>query len=261
MYIDTHCHLDFPDYDGDRAAVLDSAAKAGVTTQISICTTTKNADAVRALSSANPSVYHSAGIHPCHVDEGLFSLEELLARAAHPRCVGLGETGLDFFHNKDAAHINLQRESFRRHMAASQETNLPVIVHSRDCDEITVEELERSFAHKKFPFVIHCFTGSLAFAEAVLRLGGYISVSGIVTFKSASALRNVLETVPLERLLIETDAPYLAPGKYRGKRNEPAFVAETARALAALKGVSLEELAATTAANARRLFTKLPQHD
>lgn len=261
MLLDTHCHLDFDVFDADRIHVIENARNSGVRYQISISTSVANMPAVRLLSEAHESVFHSVGIHPCHVDEGLFTVDDLINLSQHPRCVGLGETGLDYFHNKEPQHLERQCDSFRRHMQAAQATGVPVIVHSRDCDEETVSQMEQVFTKKPFPFVIHCFTGSQAFADAVLAMGGYISVSGIATFKTAEALRAVIRSVPLERLLLETDSPYLAPGKHRGKRNEPAFVVETAAALAALKNVSTEEIAAITTANAQRLFKKLPQGD
>jgi TatD DNase family protein len=257
MLIDTHCHLDFPDFDDDRVEVVARAKAAGVEQFIAIATKTATADRVIAAALPFPEAFWSVGVHPCHVREGLFSLDDLCTRAAHSRCVGLGETGLDYYHPSDDAEKSLQRQSFRTHIEAAQRTGLPVIVHSRNAEADTLGLLQEMLDTAPFAFVIHCFTGTMAFAKAVLALGGYISIPGIVTFKNAKDVQEVAASVPLERLVIETDAPYLAPVPHRGQRNEIAFVADTAKAVAALRGISIDELAHATTANAQRLFSKM----
>jgi TatD DNase family protein len=257
MLIDTHCHLDFPDFDTDRAEVVARARAAGVNQFIAIATQTATADRVIAAATPFTEAFWSVGVHPCHVNEGLFSVEDLRTRAAHPRCVGLGETGLDYYHPSSDSDKSLQRQSFHNHMQAAQHTSLPVIIHSRNAEADTLALLQEMLNIAPFTFVIHCFTGTKAFAQEILAMGGYISIPGIVTFKNAKDVQDVAASIPLERMVIETDAPYLAPVPHRGQRNEIAFVADTARAVATLRSISIHELARATTANARRLFTKL----
>ena len=256
MLVDSHCHLDYLAKDGDLEAIVERARAAGVARMLTISTKLSEFDGVRAIAERYDDVFCSVGVHPHEAaEEGQASPDRLVALAAHPKVVGIGETGLDYYyeHSPRAA----QQESFRAHIRAARETGLPLIVHSRDADEDTVSLLREAHAEAPFTGVIHCFTAGAALAEAALELGLYISIAGVVTFKKADALRETVSRVPLERLLVETDAPYLAPVPMRGKRNEPAFVAHTAERLAALKGVSPEALAQATSENFGRLFDKV----
>ena len=255
MLVDSHCHLDFPDFAAERQDVLTRARAAGVRQFLTIGTALKRFAGVRKIAEENPDVYCSAGIHPHEAAaETLTGAEALLKEAAHPKVIGFGETGLDYFY--DNAPRELQMENFRCHIAASRAGQLPLIVHTRDADEDTIAILRDEQGKGAFPGLIHCFTGTERLARAALDMGFYISVSGIATFKKADALRAVIKDVPLDRLLVETDAPYLAPQPLRGKRNEPAFVVHTAAMLSGLKGVSEETVAAATTDNFFRLFTK-----
>ncbi len=252
MLVDSHCHLDFPDFAPEREAVIGRAFDAGIGTMLTICTRLDQFDAVRAIAEAEPRIWCSVGAHPHEAaDHADLLAERLVALAAHPRVVGIGETGLDFHY--DLSPHGIQERVFRAHIAASQQSSLPLIIHAREADAEIAAILA---AEKPPPGVLHCFTGSRALAEAALDLGFYISISGIVTFRNAEDLRAIVRDLPLDRLLVETDAPYLAPVPYRGKRNEPAFVAATAAFVAELKGVTADELAAVTTANFFRLFTK-----
>jgi TatD DNase family protein len=252
MFVDSHCHLDFPDFAPERDAVIARAQAAGVSTMLTIGTRLDQFDGVRALAEANPRIWCTVGAHPHEAaDHTELTAERLVALAAHPRVVGIGETGLDFHY--DLSPRDQQERVFRAHIAASQATGLPLIIHAREADAEIAAILR---AEKPPPGVLHCFTGTRALAETVLDLGFYISISGIVTFRNAEALRAIVRDLPLDRLLVETDAPYLAPVPYRGKRNEPAFVVATAAFVAELKGTTAEALAAATTANFFRLFTK-----
>ncbi|MFZ2005808.1 MAG: TatD family hydrolase [Stellaceae bacterium] len=252
MLVDSHCHLDFPDFAPEREAVIGRAFDAGIGTMLTICTRLDQFDGVRAIAEAEPRIWCSVGAHPHEAaDHADLLAERLVALAAHPRVVGIGETGLDFHY--DLSPHGIQERVFRAHIAASQQSSLPLIIHAREADAEIAAILA---AEKPPPGVLHCFTGSRALAEAALDLGFYISISGIVTFRNAEDLRAIVRDLPLDRLLVETDAPYLAPVPYRGKRNEPAFVAATAAFVAELKGVTADELAAVTTANFFRLFTK-----
>jgi TatD DNase family protein len=256
MLFDTHCHLDYLARDGDLEDVIARARAAGVTTMITICTKLSEFDAVRTIAEGHAGIYCSVGVHPHEADvEGQNDTRRLVARANHPKVVGIGETGLDYYYEHAPRHR--QQESFRAHITAAQETGLPLIVHTRDADEDTAEILREGRGKGPYSGVLHCFTAGPALAKAALDLGLYISISGIVTFRKAEALRAVVRDIPLDRLLIETDAPYLAPEPKRGKRNEPAFVAHTAAAVAQVKQLSVNDLAEITAANARRLFNKI----
>ncbi len=255
MLVDSHCHLDYLARDGDLDAVVERARAAGVGAMITICTKLSEFDTVRAIAERYDGVYCSAGVHPHEAeDEGQNDPNRLIELARHDTVVGIGETGLDYYyeHSPRAA----QQVSFRAHIAAAREAALPVIVHARAADDDTAAILREAHAEGPFSGVLQCFTAGPALAKAALDLGFYISIAGIVTFKTAEDLRDIVREVPLERLLVETDSPYLAPVPKRGKRNEPAFVAHTAAALADLKGVSPEELARATSDNAFRLFTK-----
>ncbi len=260
MLVDSHCHLDFPDYAGDVEGVVARARAAGVVTCLSIGTELARFPGVRAVAEKFPDVWCSVGVHPHEAaKEPLIGPAPLLAEAAHPKVAGIGETGLDYFyeHSPRAA----QGANFRCHIAAGRQAKLPVIVHTRDADDDTIAILSDEMGKGAFTGLIHCFTGSQKLADAALALGLYISVSGIATFKNSGALRDVIKTVPLDRLLVETDAPFLAPMPHRGKTNEPAFVVHTARMLAELKEVSEGELAAATTENFFRLFTKIKRPD
>ena len=257
MLIDSHCHLDYLARDGDLEEVIARAHAAGVGTMITICTKLTEFDTVRSIAEQHEGIYCSVGVHPHEADaEGQGDTKRLLALAGHPKVVGIGETGLDYFY--EHASRDQQRRSFRAHIAASRETGLPLIVHSRDADADTAAILCEEYGQGAYPGVIHCFTAGPDLAKTALELGLYISISGIVTFRKAEELRDIVRDIPLDRLLIETDAPYLAPEPKRGKRNEPAFVAYTAAAVAKIKGISTKELTHITSDNTRRLFSKIP---
>jgi TatD DNase family protein len=256
MLVDSHCHLDFPEFAPELDAVVERAMAAGVGLCVSIGTTLEGFPRVRAVAERFDSVWCSVGIHPHEAEkEPLQDAQALITLAQGPKVVGIGETGLDYFyeHSPRAA----QRKNFRLHIAAARELGLPLIVHTRDAEDDTIEILRDEMERGTFTGLIHCFTGTKKLADAALDLGFYISVSGIATFKKSEELRAVIREVPLERLLVETDAPFLAPVPHRGKRNEPAFVARTADVLAQLKGVSGEDLAAQTTQNFFSLFRKV----
>ena len=252
MLIDSHCHLDFPDFAAERDAVIGRARAAGVKTMLTIATRLDQFDGVRAIAESDDGIWCSVGAHPHEAaDHAWLVAEQLTALADHPKVIGIGETGLDFHYNLSPPDI--QEQVFRAHIGASRQTGLPLIIHAREADR----EIARILNDERPPpGVLHCFSSGRALAEAALELGFYISISGIVTFRNAEELRGIVRELPLERLLVETDAPYLAPVPYRGKRNEPAFVAATAAAVAALKEVDLPQLAETTSENFSRLFTK-----
>jgi TatD DNase family protein len=256
MLVDSHCHLDFPDYAGDVDGVVGRARAAGVGVCLSIGTELSRFPGVRAVAEKFPDVWCSVGVHPHEAEKELLSdAAPLLAETRHPKVVGIGETGLDYFYEHSPR--TEQIANFRAHIAAARQSGLPLIVHTRDADDDTIAILEDEMGKGAFTGLIHCFTGTQRLADASLALGLYISVSGIATFKNSQALRDVILTVPLDRLLVETDAPFLAPVPHRGKTNEPAFVVHTARMLAALKNVGEAELAAATTENFFRLFRKV----
>jgi TatD DNase family protein len=250
--VDSHCHLDFPDFAEERAAVIARAGAAGVGTMLTISTRLDAFDEVRAIAEAYPQIWCSVGVHPheAALHEGL-ATERLVTLSAHRKVVGLGETGLDFHY--DLSPRDIQERVFRAHIAASHATGLPLVVHTRAADRETAAILA---AERPPPGVLHCFSGGRALAEAAVAQGFYISLSGIVTFRKAEELRAIVRDLPLDRLLVETDAPYLAPVPYRGKRNEPAFVAATASVVAEIKGIAPAALAQATTANFFRLFAK-----
>ncbi|WP_295139407.1 TatD family hydrolase [uncultured Reyranella sp.] len=255
MLIDSHCHLDFPELTTDESGVLARARTAGVAGMLTIGTRLDQFERVRAIAERHDNVWCSVGVHPHEAkEEGQRTPDRLIEATRHPKVVGIGETGLDFYYEHSPREE--QAESFRAHIAASRQTGLPLIVHTRNADTETGDILEDEYGQGAFPGLIHCFSSGRAVAERALALGFYISISGIVTFKAAEELRVIVRDVPLDRLLVETDAPYLAPVPKRGKTNEPAFVAHTAAKVAELKGVSLAELEATTTDNFFRLFTK-----
>jgi TatD DNase family protein len=253
--VDSHCHLDFPDFAGEVGAVVARAAAAGVTRMVTICTRLRQADAVRAISEAHASVFWAAGTHPMHAaEEPMATVGELAALAAHPKFVGIGETGLDYHYTADTAAV--QQESLRIHIEAARATGLPLIVHARDADADIGRILAEEHAAGPFACVMHCFTSGRALAETALGLGFYLSVSGIATFRSAGELRAIFAAAPRDRLLVETDSPYLAPQPHRGKRNEPAYTADTTRIVAEHLGLDPAAFAAQTTANFDRLFAK-----
>ena len=252
MLVDSHCHLDFPDFAAERDAVVARARDAGVGTMLTIGTRLDEFPGVRAIAETYDDVWCSVGAHPHEAaDHAATSAADLALLAAHPRVVGIGETGLDFHY--DHSPRDIQERVFRTHIAAARASGLPLIIHARAADDAVARILREE---KAPPGVMHCFSSGRALAEAALDLGFYISISGIVTFRNAEELRAIVRDLPLERLLVETDAPYLAPVPYRGRRNEPAYVAATAAAVAALKGVEPAVLAAATTANFFRLFSK-----
>ena len=255
MLIDSHCHLDFPELANDEAGVLARARTAGVAGMLTIGTRLDQFDRVRAIAERHDHVWCSVGVHPHEAnEEGQRTPDRLIEATYHPKVVGIGETGLDFYY--DHSPRDEQAESFRTHIAAARERGLPLIVHTRDADRETADILEEEHAKGAFSGLIHCFSSGSEVARRALALGLYISISGIVTFKAAESLRTIVRDLPLDRLLVETDAPYLAPVPKRGKTNEPAFVAHTAAKVAELKGVSIAELEAATTENFFRLFTK-----
>ena len=255
MFIDSHCHLNYQGLVEDQAGVLERARAAGVEAMVNISTRASEWDSVIATAEREPDVMASVGIHPHEADlHPDMQTGTLVAKAAHPKVVGIGETGLDYYY--DHSDRERQRQCFRAHIAAARETQLPLIVHTRDAEDDTYAILDEEMGKGAFPALIHCFTGSRGFAGKVLALGLYVSISGIVTFKKATELQETARALPLDRLLIETDSPFLAPVPHRGKTCEPAFVADTARFLAALRGESVEALGEATSANFRRLFTK-----
>ena len=255
MFADSHCHLNYKGLGEQQPEVLARARARGVTAMLNISTRESEWDAVIATAEREPDVWATVGIHPHEADQHPdVGTARLIARAQHPRVVGIGESGLDYYY--DHSDRDRQRASFRAHIAAARETGLPIVVHTRDAEEDTAAILAEEMGKGAYPGVIHCFTASGAFADIALDLGFYISISGIVTFKNAKDLQETAARLPLERLLIETDAPFLAPVPHRGKTGEPAFVADTCRFLADLRGEDPDELADATRANFHKLFGK-----
>jgi TatD DNase family protein len=253
--VDSHCHLDFPDFAGERDAVVTRARAAGIGTMVTICTKITEFDGVRAIAESDPDIWCTVGIHPHEAaTEPAVDEARLAALAAHPKIVGIGECGLDYHY--ELSPRDRQKVVFRTHARAACEAGLPLVVHTREADDDTAALLSEESRGGRLGGVLHCFTSGSKLAFQAIDLGFYISFSGIVTFKNADALREIVRAVPLERMLVETDAPFLAPVPKRGKRNEPAFVAHTASFIAGLRGVSPAELAAATTANFHRLFSK-----
>ena len=254
MLVDSHCHLDFPDFEGEVDTLVERAQEAGVGCMVTICTRPRQAEAVVALAERHENVFCAVGLHPHHVAaEGIPEEDDLVAVARHPKVVGIGETGLDYHY--DRSPRDLQQKSFRRHIRAAARAGAPFIVHSRNADADTASILEEEAAGR-VPGVMHCFSSGRELADRALDLGLYISLSGIVTFRNSASLREIAADVPMDRLLVETDAPFLAPVPMRGKRNEPAYVVHTAAIAAKLKGVSEEAFAAASTENFFRLFSK-----
>jgi TatD DNase family protein len=255
LLVDSHCHLDFPSLAGDLDGVMARAAAAGIGGMVTICTRVDRFAGILEIAERFGNVYCSVGLHPHDAAaEPDLTTERLIELSRHEKVVGIGETGLDFHY--DQSPRDIQATLFRRHIAAARDTGLPLIVHSRAADEEMIAILREEAAKGAFPGVLHCFSSGLALARAALEIGFYVSFSGILTFKKAEEVREAAMEVPLDRLLVETDAPYLAPMPHRGKDNEPAFVAHTAAKLAEMRGVGGAEVAALTTANFRRLFKK-----
>jgi TatD DNase family protein len=255
MLIDSHCHLDFEALSNDLDGVMARAAAAGVSGMVTISTRVDNFSTYAGLAERFPNVWCSVGTHPHNADQELHvETEDLVRLSAHPRCVAIGEAGLDYFY--DNAPREAQATGLRRHIGAARITGLPLVIHSRQADDDMAAILEEEAGQGAFPFVLHCFTAGMHLAERALALGGYVSFSGIITFKNAEEIRAVAKIVPADRYLVETDAPYLAPIPHRGQSNEPSFVRHTAEKLAEVRGISLEQLGAETTANFARLFSK-----
>ncbi len=260
LITDSHCHLDFPQFDGEHEALIARAAAAGVTRMVTICTKLRQEPQIRALAEAHAPVFYAAGTHPMSAaDEPMASLEQLITLAQHPKFVGIGETGLDYHYTIESKEV--QKRSLQIHIEAVQETGLPLIIHSRDADEDMAQILAQAHNHKPFTCVLHCFSSGPDLARAALDLGFYLSMSGIAAFPKSQALRDIFAAAPLERILLETDSPYLAPPPHRGKRNEPAFTAHTAKVGAELFGISYEDFAAQTEKNFETLFWKAADYE
>ncbi len=255
MLIDSHCHLDFDALSTDLDGVLARAAAAGVVGMVTISTWVEKFGAIAAIAEAHDDIWCSVGTHPHNADQELhIQTEDLVRLSAHPKCVAIGEAGLDYVY--DNAPREAQATGLRRHIAAARITGLPLVIHARAADDDMIAILESEAEQGPFPFVLHCFTAGAELAKRGLALGGYVSFSGIITFKNAEEIRAVARSIPADRYLVETDAPYLAPIPHRGESNEPSFVRHTAEKLAEVRGISLERLAAETTANFGRLFSK-----
>lgn len=260
MLVDSHCHLDFPDFAEEREAIVSRALDAGIGRMVTISTRVKKFPQVLEIAESFEQVYCSVGTHPHNADEELdITADDLVRLAHHPKVVAIGEAGLDYHYDK--APRDAQAQGFRTHIAAARITGLPLVIHARAADEDMAAILEEETGKGAFPFILHCFSSGRELAQAGVALGGYVSFSGILTFKNSAELRAIAADVPHERLLVETDAPYLAPVPYRGKRNEPSFVTQTARVLAETIGVGEAEIADITTANFFRLFKKMPRPD
>jgi TatD DNase family protein len=254
--VDHHCHLDFPDFAAERDAIVARAHAAGVAHMVTISTRVKNYDTYREIAEAYPGVYFSVGTHPHNAHEELnVPVSRIVKLSEHPKCIAIGEAGLDYFYDKSPRAA--QREGLLKHIEAARLARLPLVIHSRDADDDMGDLLEAEMAKGAFRAVLHCFTGGARLAERAVALGLYISASGVITFKKSEDLRAIFKVVPANRMLVETDAPYLAPMPFRGKRNEPAYVIHTAAALAEVTGHTAEEIAALTTANFLRLYTKV----
>jgi TatD DNase family protein len=258
MLVDSHCHLDFPDFAEERAAIVARAVAAGIGRMVTISTRVRRFQQVIEIAETFDEVYCSVGTHPHNAAEELdVTTDELVRLSSHPKVVAIGEAGLDYFY--DRAPRDAQAEGFRTHIAAARITGLPLVIHARDADEDMASILEEETGKGVFPFILHCFSSGRRLAELGVALGGYVSFSGILTFKNSTELRAIAADVPRDRLLVETDAPYLAPIPHRGKRNEPAYVANTAKVLAETIGVTETEIADITTENVFRLFTRMPR--
>ncbi|SPF78499.1 TatD family hydrolase [Pseudoprimorskyibacter insulae] len=256
---DSHCHLDFPDFDDERADVIARAVAAGVHRMVTICTKLHQLDTVKAIAEAHDPVFFAAGIHPMSAAKHPpVTVDDLVTMAQHPKFVGIGETGLDYHYTADSAEV--QKTSLRIHIEAAQETGLPLIIHSRAADDDMARILTEGYKAKPYSCVMHCFSSSAELARAALDLGFYLSMSGIAAFPKSQDLRDIFAAAPVDRILVETDSPYLAPPPYRGKRNEPGYTVHTAKVGAEVFGLSYEAFAAQTEANFERLFSKVTQY-
>jgi len=252
---DSHCHLDFPDFSGELDDIVDRAQRAGVRRLVTICTRLSQEPDVRRIAETYDQVFYAAGTHPMNANkEPMATLEELVAIAAHPKFVAIGETGLDYHYTIESAEI--QKKSLCIHIKAAQTTNLPLIIHARGADQDMAEILKSEYKNAPYSCVMHCFSSSPELGKTALDLGFYLSMSGIATFPKSQEVRDIFAAAPMDQILVETDAPYLAPPPYRGKRNEPAYSTFIAQVGADVFGVSLEEFAAQTEANFERLFWK-----
>ena len=259
MLVDSHCHLDFPDFDGERDALIERAHEAGVDLMVTICTHIRKFDRIRAIAEEYPEVYCSVGTHPHNAGtERGIAVDDIVALAAHPKVVAIGEAGLDYFYDKSPR--DAQAEGLRIHIEAARQTVLPLVIQSRDADDDMAVILRDEMGKGAFPALLHCFSSGRKLAQTGIELGLYVSFSGILTFKKSEDLRDIARELPLDRLLVETDAPYLAPQPRRGKRNEPAYTAMTAAVLAEVRGVSEDEIARQTTENFFRLFRKVPRN-
>lgn len=260
MLVDSHCHLDFPDFADDLDAIVARAEAAGIGRIVTISTRARRIESLLAITARFPNVYCSVGTHPHNADEedGITS-DELIALTKHPKVVALGEAGLDNFYKDGSPEA--QERGFRAHIAAARATGLPLVIHTREADEACGRILEDEIGKGPFKAVLHCYTGGRELAMKAVSLGLSVSFTSILTFKNSQAIRDIAAELPADRIMVETDAPYLAPGKFRGKRNEPSFVVETARVLAETRGVSLDEIAQQTTENFFRLFDKVPRPD
>jgi len=259
MLVDSHCHLDFPDFAAELDAVVARARAAHIGRLVTISTRVRKHPQVLAIAEKFPEVFCSVGTHPHNAHEELdIDAKALIAIAQHPKVVAIGEAGLDYHY--DNSPRAAQEQGLRQHIAAARETGLPLVIHARECDADMARILKEETGKGAFPAVLHCFTGGRDFAFAAIDLGHYVSFTGILTFKNSAALREIAAALPAERILVETDAPYLAPLPYRGKRNEPSYVVETAKILAEARGVSADQIARQTTDNFFRLFGKVPQN-
>ena len=256
MLIDSHCHLDFPDFEGELDTIIARALDANVKRMVTICTKLAHFESVYAIAKNYVEVYCAVGVHPHQAgDEKIKSIEPLLECAQYDKVVGIGESGLDYFYNNASREDQIQ--SFRYHIEAAQETDLPLIVHAREADDDIIRLLQEGYSKRPYRCVIHCFSSGYALAEAAIEMGHYLSLSGIATFKKSEDLRSIIKKVPLNRLLLETDAPFLAPQPKRGRRNEPAYVAHIAQIMAQALGISEADFIKQTGKNFFRLFSKV----
>lgn len=258
MLVDSHCHLDFPKFDEDRDEMIARARDAGVGCMVSISTRIRKFDAILKIAEVHDDIYCSVGTHPHYANEELdISPSDIVKICNHEKVVAIGEAGLDYHY--DTASRDDQETGFRNHIAAARETGLPLVIHARDADEDTAAILREEHAKGAFKILLHCFTAGAALAQTGVELGGYVSFSGVLTFKNSQDLRDIAADLPLDRILVETDAPYLAPEPMRGRRNEPAFVAHTAAKLAEVRGLSIEQISEVTTDNFFTLFSKVPR--
>jgi TatD DNase family protein len=258
MLIDSHCHLDFPDFEADRLSVMQRAKDAGVGLMVTISTRVRRFSETRHLAQSHQNVFCSVGTHPHNAaEESDVTAEELIALSAYEKCVAIGEAGLDYHYDKSPR--TAQASGLRVHIQAARDTGLPLVIHARNADVDVERILVEETGKGPFPFLLHCFSSGARLAEVGVELGGYVSFSGILTFKNSEDIRSIARNVPVDRLLVETDAPYLAPTPYRGRRNEPSYVVETTRCLAQTLGREMNEIAAITSQNFFRLFTKVPR--